>query len=121
MDRFDAMRAYVQVVESGSFTGAARALNLHQATVSQQVRLLEDKLGTRLLTRATRSVALTAEGLAYHQRACAILQQVEEAEAMLRTGTGLPDDRLRVEVPVAIGRLHRTAGGTRSASLLVAG
>jgi len=105
MDRFDAMRAYVQVVESGSFTHAARALNLHKATVSQQVRLLEDKLGTRLLTRTTRSVAPTAEGLAYHQRACAILQQVDEAEAMLRRGTGSPVGRLRVEVPVAIGRL----------------
>jgi hypothetical protein len=40
---------------------------------------------------------------------------------MLRTGTGLPDGRLRVEVPVAIGCLHRTVGGTRSASLPVAG
>jgi len=105
MDRFDAMRAYVQVVESGSFTRAARALNLHKATVSQQVQLLEEKLGARLLTRTTRSVAPTAEGLVYHQRACAILQQVEEAEAMLRKGTGSPGGRLRVEVPVAIGRL----------------
>ena len=105
MDRFDAMRAYVQVVESGSFTHAARALNLHKATVSQQVQLLEDKLGTRLLTRTTRSVSPTAEGLAYHQRACAILQQVEEAEVTLRKGTGSPGGRLRVEVPVAIGRL----------------
>ena len=105
MDRFDAMRAYVQVVESGSFTHAARALNLHKATVSQQVQLLEDKLGTRLLTRTTRSVSPTAEGLAYHQRAIAILQQVDEAEAMLRRGTGSPVGRLRVEVPVAIGRL----------------
>jgi len=105
MDRFDAMRAYVHVVESDSFTKAARALSLHKTTVSQQVLLLEDKLGTRLLTRTTRSVVPTAEGMAYHQRACTILQQVEEAEAMLRKGTISPGGRLRVEVPVAIGRL----------------
>lgn len=105
MDRFDAMRAYVQVIECGSFTSAARSLTRHKATVSQQVRQLEDLLATRLLTRTTRSVAPTAEGLAYYHRACAILQQVDDAESMLRNATGSASGRLRVEVPVAIGRL----------------
>lgn len=105
MDRFDAMRAYVQVVESGSYTKAAQRLNLHKATVSQQIQRLEDKLGTRLLTRTTRSVAATAEGLAYYQHACSILQQVDEVEAQLRKGTGAPAGHLRVDVPVAMGRL----------------
>lgn len=105
MDRFDAMRAYVQIVESGSYTKAARLLNLHKATVSLQIQQLEDSLGTRLLTRTTRSVVPTAEGLAYYQRACAILQQLDEAEAMLRKDTSSPAGRLRVEVPVAMGRL----------------
>jgi LysR family transcriptional regulator, regulator for bpeEF and oprC len=105
MDRFDAMRAYVQVVESGSFTKAAQALMLHKATVSQQVRQLEDKLAIRLLTRTTRSVVPTAEGLAYYRRACTILQQVDEAESMLSKGNSSPGGRLRVEVPSALGRL----------------
>lgn len=105
MDRFDAMRAYVQVVESGSFTGAARALELHKATVSQQVQQLEERLGVRLLARTTRSVAPTSEGLAYYPRACAILQQVDEAESGLRKRGGAPGGLLRVEVPVALGRL----------------
>lgn len=105
MDRFDAMRAYVQVLDSGSFTKAAQALALHKATVSQQVQALEDRLGVRLLTRTTRSVAPTAEGLAYYQRACAILQQVDEAESWLRQGRHAASGHLRVEVPVAIGRL----------------
>lgn len=105
MDRFDAMRAYVQIVESGSYTKAAQLLNLHKATVSQQVQQLENKLGARLLTRTTRSVAPTAEGLAYYERACAILQQVDDAEAMLRKGVSSAAGRLRVEAPVAIGRL----------------
>jgi LysR family transcriptional regulator for bpeEF and oprC len=105
MDRFDAMRAFVQVVDSGSYTKAALQLNLHKATVSQQIQQLEDKLGTRLLTRTTRSVAPTEEGLAYYRHACAILQQVDEVESLLRKGSSAPAGHLRVDVPVAMGRL----------------
>jgi len=105
MDRFDAMRAFVQVVESGSYTKAAQQLNLHKATVSQQIQQLEDKLTTRLLTRTTRSVAPTAEGLTYYQQASAILQQVDEAESMMRKGSTAPAGQLRVNVPVAMGRM----------------
>lgn len=105
MDRFDAMRAFVQVLESGSYTKAALQLNLHKATVSQQIQQLEEKLGTRLLTRTTRSVTPTEEGMTYYQHACAILQQVDEVETMLRKGTSAPAGHLRVDVPVAMGRL----------------
>jgi LysR family transcriptional regulator, regulator for bpeEF and oprC len=105
MDRFDAMRAFVQVVDSGSYTRAARQLDLHKATVSQQVQQLENRLGTRLLARTTRSVTPTAEGLAYYRHARTILEQVDEAEAMLRKGASAPAGHLRVNVPVAMGRL----------------
>ncbi len=105
MDRFDAMRAFAQVVESGSYTKAALLLNLHKATVSQQIQQLEEKLGTRLLTRTTRSVAPTAEGLTYYRHACTILQQVDEVESTLRKGANAPAGHLRVDVPVAMGRL----------------
>ena len=105
MDRFDAMRAFVQVLESGSYTKAALRLNLHKATVSQQIQQLEDKLGTRLLTRTTRSVAPTEEGRTYYTRACAILQQVDDAETLLRKGSSAPEGHLRVNVPVSMGRL----------------
>jgi LysR family transcriptional regulator for bpeEF and oprC len=105
MDRFDAMRAYVQIVDSGSYTKAAQQLNLHKATLSQQIRQLEDKLGTRLLTRTTRSVAPTEEGQAYYEHPCAILQQIDEVETQLRRGTSAPAGHLRVNVPVAMGRL----------------
>lgn len=65
MGCFDAVRMFVQVVESGSYTKAALQLNLHKATASQQIQQLEDKLGTRLLTRTSRSVTPTEEGMAY--------------------------------------------------------
>ncbi|MBK1686339.1 LysR family transcriptional regulator [Rubrivivax gelatinosus] len=105
MDRFEAMRAFVRVVDSGSFTQAARQLGLHKATVSQQVMALEATLGVRLLTRTTRSVVPTAEGLAYHRRAGTILQQIDEAETELRQGGQAIQGHLRVDVPVAVGRL----------------
>ena len=105
MDRFDAMRAFAQVVECGSYTKAALLLSLHKATVSQQIQQLEARLGTSLLTRTTRSVAPTAEGLAYYRHACTILQQVDEVESMLRKGSNAPAGHLRVDVPVAMGRL----------------
>lgn len=92
-------------MDAGSVTRAARQLDLHKATVSQQIQQLEERLGVRLLTRTTRSVAATAEGLAYYPQALAILQQVDEAEAMLRIGAGAPSGHLRVNVPVAMGRL----------------
>ncbi len=105
MDRFDAMRAFVQVVDSGSYTRAARQLDLHKATVSQQIQQLEDRLGTRLLARTTRSVTPTAEGLTYYRHARTLLEQVDEAEATLRKGASAPAGHLRVNVPVAMGRL----------------
>jgi LysR family transcriptional regulator for bpeEF and oprC len=105
MDLFEAMRAFVHVVESGNYTKAALLLNLHKATVSEQIQQLEDKLGTRLLTRTTRSVTPTVEGLAYYQRACAILQQIDETEAALRKSSTSPEGPLRVEVTMLIGRL----------------
>lgn len=105
MDRFEAMRTFVHVMNSGSLTRAALQLGLHKTTVSQQILQLEDKLGARLLTRTTRSVAPTAEGQAYYQHACAILQQVDDVETLLRKGTSAPAGHLRVDVPVAMGRL----------------
>ena len=104
MDRFDAMRAFVQVVDSGSYTRAAEQLGLHKATVSQQVQQLEDRLGLRLLVRSTRQVTPTAEGLAYCEQARAILVQVDEAESTLRRGSRALAGHLRVNVPVAMGR-----------------
>ncbi|OGB34536.1 MAG: LysR family transcriptional regulator [Burkholderiales bacterium RIFCSPLOWO2_12_FULL_61_40] len=104
MDRFDAMRAYVQVVESGSYTKAAQQLNMHKATVSQQIQQLEGKINARLLIRTTRSVTPTAEGLTYYQHACSILKQVDDVEAQMRQGSHAPAGHLRVNVPVAMGR-----------------
>lgn len=105
MDHLSAMRAFVRIVDSGSYTKAAQQLDMHKATLSQRIRQLENRLGARLLVRTTRSVAPTPEGRAYHQHACSILLQVEEAESSVRRGSSSPAGHLRVNVPVAMGRL----------------
>lgn len=105
MDRIDAMRSLLQVVDCGSYTRAAAQLDLHKATVSQHVQWLEARLGVRLLARTTRALALTQEGLAYCQHARAILQQVDVAEAAMRQRGQAASGHLRVNVPVALGRL----------------
>lgn len=105
MDQLEAMRSYVQVVDSGSFTKAAQVLARHKSTVSEQVAQLEAHLGVRLLVRSTRSVRPSAEGLTYHARARQILAQLDAADAELRAARLAPSGRLRVQVPVALGRL----------------
>ena len=62
MDRLASINAFVQVADTGGFSAAARRLNVSKATVSDQVRALENALGVRLLNRTTRRVSLTEAG-----------------------------------------------------------
>ena len=96
MDRIDAMRVFVRVVERGSFARAAHDLVLPRSRVSEAVQQLERRLGVRLLARTTRTVTPTAEGEAYHRRCLAILGAVDEAEAGV-AGTA-PAGPLRIDV-----------------------
>lgn len=105
MDRIEAMRSFVHVVELGSFTRAATALGRHKATVSDQVALLERALGVALLTRTTRTVVPTSEGLLYARKAALILAQLDEADASIKTPLRNPQGTLRVELPTPIGHL----------------
>ena len=68
MDRFDAMQAFVRVVEAGSFTKAAETLHMSKTSVTQLVQQLEARLRVKLLNRTTRRVAVTADGAAYYER-----------------------------------------------------
>jgi len=68
VDRFDNMRVFAKVVESGGFTSAAARLGMSASMVSQHVKELEERLSVRLLNRTTRKVSLTETGRAYYQR-----------------------------------------------------
>ncbi len=99
MDRFQAMRVFVRVVEAGSLTQAAQTLQLGRATVTQLLKQLETHLQVRLLHRTTRKLSLTDEGAAYYQRAVQLLAGLEEAEASVGRARSQPRGRLRIDVP----------------------
>ncbi|WP_138510415.1 LysR family transcriptional regulator [Maricaulis alexandrii] len=106
MDRLKAMSILVRVVETGSFSAAGRDLGIPLATVSRQVTELEAHLGTRLLNRTTRTLALTDAGQAYLASARRILDQVEEAEQAASGEFHTPRGELSVTAPVCFGHLH---------------
>ena len=69
MDRLAAMETFVAVVDAGSFSAAARRLNVGQPAVSKLIAQLEDRLGVKLLVRSTRGLTATEAGLKYYERA----------------------------------------------------
>ena len=102
MDRLDAMRLFIRIVERRSFTAAAHDIGVPRSTVTQVIRQMEDRLGVRLLQRTTRVVSPTLDGEAYYRRCLAILDDIEDAEGAF--GTALPKGRLRVEVQGTLAR-----------------
>lgn len=104
MDKLSAMTTFAKVVETGSFTRAADALQIPKASVSQRVSDLERSLGVQLLYRTTRSLRLTDDGQAYFTKAQGILQELDELEIALKGGAVEPRGRLRVEALTSIAR-----------------
>jgi DNA-binding transcriptional LysR family regulator len=106
MDRLDAMTVLLRTVDTGSFTGASRALGMPLATVSRKVAELEAHVGAKLLIRTTRRLTLTEVGARYVASARRILEAVDEAE---RTAAGeyhAPRGELTLTAPILFGRLH---------------
>ena len=105
-DRLDAMSLFVAAVDAGSLSGAARARGLPLATVSRRVAELETALGTQLMLRSARGLALTDAGATYLAACRRILEEVAEAE---RTASGeftTPRGVLTLTAPIVFGRLH---------------
>ena len=106
MDRLAAMQAFVRVVEAGSFSAAARALNMGQPAISKTVAQLEARLGVRLLMRSTQGLSPTEAGRSFYERAKRSIEEADEAEAVARgAGKGLTG-RLRISAGVTFARLH---------------
>jgi LysR family transcriptional regulator, regulator for bpeEF and oprC len=104
MDKLRAMHTFALVAQLGSFTKAANALQLPNASVSTLVAQLEAHLQTKLLARTTRRLSLTDDGAAYLDRVQRLLGDVDELETQLRGAHTSPRGRLRVDVPAAAGR-----------------
>ena len=105
MDRFDAMKAFVRVVEAGSFTKAAATLHMSRTSVTQLIQQLEARLRVRLLNRTTRQVNVTADGAAYYDRAVRLLAELEDIETGLPGAATAPRGQLRVDVPAPLATL----------------
>lgn len=105
MDRFDAMHAFIKVVETGSFTRAAEALQLSKTTVTHLVQQLEARLRVKLLHRTTRQVKVTPEGAVFCERALRLLAELDDAESSLSGAAATPRGRVRVDVPSPVARL----------------
>jgi DNA-binding transcriptional LysR family regulator len=95
MDRLDAMRLFVRLVERRSFTAAAADLGVPRSTASEVLKALEARLGARLIERTTRHVTPTLDGEDYYRRCTAILAEIEEAETALRDAR--PSGLLRID------------------------
>src|ERR1700730_8289610 len=118
MDRLTAMELLVQVIETGSFSGAARQLRVGQPAVSKTIAQLEQHLGVSLLLRSPRGLTATEAGQNFYQRAKRSIEEADEAELAARdAGAGLAG-RLRFSSGVTFGRLHHSAAAAipRSAS-----
>lgn len=102
MDRFDAMRVFIRVVERRSFTLAAQDLGLPRSTMTDAVKQLEARLGVRLLERTTRHVAPTLDGEAYYRRCLALIADLEDAEGSF--GGAEPKGLLRIDVHGTLAR-----------------
>ena len=83
MDKLDAMRVFVRVVERGSFSAVSRELGIGQPAVSKQISALEEELGAELIHRTSRAIALTEPGRDFYESALRILDDFENATSRI--------------------------------------
>lgn len=106
MTRLDELVSFVDIVESGSLSGASRRSGLALSAVSRRLKDLEARLGTTLLQRTTRTQRLTEEGQAFYQRCRQILDDLNAAEALMMHRTGQLTGRIRMTAPASFAVHH---------------
>jgi DNA-binding transcriptional LysR family regulator len=97
------MRTFLTVVDTESFSNAARRMNVGQPAVSNTIAQLEGRLGVKLMVRSTRGLAPTEAGLNFYEQARGSVEEAEEAD--LGAGAGL-SGKLRVSAAVTFARMH---------------
>jgi DNA-binding transcriptional LysR family regulator len=105
-ERLKGIEAFVAAADLASFTAAGQRLNLTTSAISKSVGRLEVRLGCRLFERTTRRLALTSEGAAFHATCVRVLADLAEAEAVLAAHGSEPVGRIKVDVPIAFGRIR---------------
>ncbi|OCR25117.1 LysR family transcriptional regulator [Pseudomonas syringae] len=104
MDKLLALKMFVETVRCGGYSSAARKLGISTSSVTRQVAALENELGASLLNRTTRNTSVTVAGQNYFEKAVAILDAIDEADAVVTDRGSAVQGRLRVSVPVEFGR-----------------
>ena len=106
MDTMQSLKVFLTVVDEKSFSRAAERLDLSRAVVSKHVKNLEEEVGTRLLERTTRRIALTDSGRTFYERAQRAVSELDEAMLEAGLSTTTPRGKLRVTCSVSFGVLH---------------
>ncbi|RON20866.1 LysR family transcriptional regulator [Pseudomonas brassicacearum] len=106
MDRFHEMQIFMAVAEEEGFAAAARRLNISPPSVTRAIAAMEERIGTQLLSRTTRSLHLTEAGQRYLEDCRRILNEVDEAEEAAADSYSIPRGHLTVTAPVMFGELY---------------
>lgn len=108
MDRLTAMRTFVRVAETGSFTAVAEQMNVARSAITRQIAALEAHLGVKLIARSTRRLSLTSAGTTYIDQCRDILDRLDEAEGNLAGERQTLRGEIRASVPMTFGLMHLT-------------
>jgi len=106
MGQFRQISTFVEVVNRGSLSAAARAEGIAPAVIGRRLDALEQRLGVKLLQRTTRKLALTDEGAAFLEDCQRILSELESAEAAVAERSARATGHLMISAPAGFGRLH---------------
>ena len=106
MDKFADIEAFTAVVEAGTFSAAGERLGVAKSVVSRRISQLERRLGSRLLHRTTRRLALTDAGKNFYQRAVQILADLDDAEQSVAEETQELRGSLKLAAPLTFGLMH---------------
>jgi DNA-binding transcriptional LysR family regulator len=106
MDRLAAMEIFVSVAEAGSFSAAAKRMNVGQPAISKSVAQLEERLGVRLILRSTRGLTMTDAGQRFYEHAKRVIQEADDAEQVVRHASDSLSGKLRVSAAVTFACLH---------------
>ena len=106
MDKFESIRVFSKVVETGGFAAAGRTLGLSRSVVNRAVLNLEQELGTQLLRRSTRQVSPTETGILFYDRCAQVLADFDEVIAVVTEMQERPTGKLRINAPMSFGILH---------------
>jgi DNA-binding transcriptional LysR family regulator len=106
MDKLTRIKAFILVVETGSFSAASERLDISRAATSKYISQLEAHLGARLLNRTTRHVSTTETGRIYFERCKEMLHLMEEADDMVTGLSSTPKGTLRISAPSVFAHRH---------------